>query len=337
LDSIQIPQAVIGSGSEWKAGFVMALFSKKSKTQTLGAELTGLQQRADALEMKRQVAEAELTASTEARQRQHIEGDLDDAAAAQLLQERVNVAASHVVGLEDAIALVRARLGGVEQAIEAQRTYEERVAAADKLAREVDVIEEALLEYVTAAWHFAESVESISYDHFESVQIAAFLRNTQAQVEIASALAVQELRGMIMQMKTGAGPIPSLKQNAEPAAAAESAASETVFMLRSANYSDHHGRKRFGGQWDDATMPPATAQRAFLLGIAVPVTDPRRAQLRGSRGGDFNPLAHDVINLDQVDPLSTPSVASDAVASANFVVVDRSNEAREIQILVDRV
>ncbi len=36
-------------------------------------------------------------------------------------------------------------------------------------------------------------------------------------------------------------------------------------------------------------MPVTTAQRALRHGMAVTVADPRRAQLRGSRGGDFNP------------------------------------------------
>ena len=38
-------------------------------------------------------------------------------------------------------------------------------------------------------------------------------------------------------------------------------------------------------------MPVSTAQRALRHGVAVSVADPRRAQLRGARGGDFNPSA----------------------------------------------
>ncbi|WP_050421456.1 hypothetical protein [Bradyrhizobium tropiciagri] len=62
-------------------------------------------------------------------------------------------------------------------------------------------------------------------------------------------------------------------------------ATQTVFMLRSAHYRDHDGCKKFAGQWNDATMLVETAHRALNRGIATATTDPRRAQLRGMRGG----------------------------------------------------
>ncbi len=75
----------------------------------------------------------------------------------------------------------------------------------------------------------------------------------------------------------------------------------TIFMLRSAKYRDHDGRKQFAGQYEDAMMPVSTARRALRHGVAVSVADPRRAQLRGSRGGDFNPSAPDVVDLDAIE------------------------------------
>jgi hypothetical protein len=85
-------------------------------------------------------------------------------------------------------------------------------------------------------------------------------------------------------------------------------------------------------------MPVATAQRALRQGVAVPVTDPRCAQLRGARGGDFNPDAPDVVDLDAVEtPKDVLHVKSDpALREANFIVLDRSAEARTIQIEVPR-
>jgi hypothetical protein len=109
--------------------------------------------------------------------------------------------------------------------------------------------------------------------------------------------------------------------------------------LRSARYRDHDGRKQFAGQYEDAMMPVPTAHRALRHGVAVSVADPRRAQLRGARGGDFNSRALDVVDLDAIkEPKGVPYVGSDpALAEAHFTEIDRSGEARTIQIAVPRV
>jgi hypothetical protein len=85
-------------------------------------------------------------------------------------------------------------------------------------------------------------------------------------------------------------------------------------------------------------MPVVTAQRALEKGIAVAVTDPKRAQLRGARCGDFNPQASDVVDLDAVDePKGVPHIELDPVLrQANFTLIDRRAEARTIQIEVPR-
>jgi hypothetical protein len=89
------------------------------------------------------------------------------------------------------------------------------------------------------------------------------------------------------------------------------------------------------GRCDHAVV---TAQRALDKGIAVAVTDPCRARLRGARGGDFNPNAPDVVDLDAVEePTGAPHIEPDPVLrAANFTVIDRRAEARTIQIEVPR-
>lgn len=83
-------------------------------------------------------------------------------------------------------------------------------------------------------------------------------------------------------------------------------------------------------------MPVVAAQRALDKGIAVPVTDYRRAQLRGARGGDFNRQAPDIVDLDAGNEIADRlDVQPDPVLrEANFTVLDRSAEARTIQIMV---
>src|SRR5579883_1785876 len=132
----------------WGESEAMAIFKKKSKTQNLEPELATLRQRVQALETKRQAAEAELTAATEARQLNLIEGSLDDTKTAHMLQDRVNIAASAIVGFEDAISVVQVQIAEIERKLDAERTQAARTAAADTLARDLDSIEKALPLYL---------------------------------------------------------------------------------------------------------------------------------------------------------------------------------------------
>jgi hypothetical protein len=167
----------------------------------------------------------------------------------------------------------------------------------------------------------------------------AFIANVSAQVETAAAFSLQELRGMVNGIADGTMPIPPPKPAPAPVAVAEPAPPTlTVFMIRSAHFRDHDGRKRFAGQFEDAAMPVATAQKAMRLNLAVSTADPRRASLRGVRGGDFRPNAPDVVDIDAAEEHSgIPFVGPDPVVrSANFQVIDRSSEARVISIPAGR-
>jgi hypothetical protein len=70
------------------------------------------------------------------------------------------------------------------------------------------------------------------------------------------------------------------------------------------------------------------------------VSEPiRAAKLRGARGGNFKPGAPDVIDIDVIDePKGVPYIGRDPVPhTAKFNEIDRSAEARVIQISVPRV
>jgi hypothetical protein len=86
-------------------------------------------------------------------------------------------------------------------------------------------------------------------------------------------------------------------------------------------------------------MPMQIAQRALRLGVAASVTDPRRRNLKGARGGDpVDPRAPDIVDLDDeaaTRPSHIASVTSDP--RANFIVLDRSAEARTLEITVPRL
>jgi hypothetical protein len=60
---------------------------------------------------------------------------------------------------------------------------------------------------------------------------------------------------------------------------------QTVWMLRSAKFRDHAGAVQYAKQFDDHEMPVEIAQRALRRNVVVPLSDPRRANLKGARGG----------------------------------------------------
>jgi hypothetical protein len=314
-------------------------FRRKSPMDKLETELGGLRGRADTLSARHAAADAAFLDAKAKLQRHHLEADLDaDDKTRAKLEAAVAGCALTRDGYADALGEAQAEIARTEQAIAAERAAAERKAASDKLARDLDAVEHLLPDYLDAGRRLAAALEEIHH-HYEAGEMARFVGNTLSQVEVAAAFSLQELRGMVNAIRDGVAPIPAPKSKLAPVVAVEQPpTTQTVFMLRSANYRDQDGRKRFAGQWEDAVMPVATAQRALDKGIAVAVTDPSRARLRGARGGDFNPHASDVVDLDAVEePKNVPHAEPDPVLrAANFTVIDRSAEARTIQIEVPR-
>ena len=289
-----------------------------------------MRQRAEALDAKRRTADAELTRATEARQSHFVEGDLGDAKAAQMLQDAVNVAASAVVGLEDAIVVVRVQIAKVEQKLADEQSAVERKAASEKLACDLDAVEKALPNCVDAGRRLVSSLEELHHN-FEATQIATFLASTLSQVEVAAASVLTEQRAIVRGIADGTMPIPAAKPEPAPVVSIEPPPTMTVFLLKSARYRDHEGRKRFGGQFLDVVMPVATAQKAMRLGLAVPTRRTRVARpSRGVRGGASELLsAPDVVDMDAAGgsrERSTSTRQRPVLRAANFTAIDRGPE-----------
>ena len=287
--------------------------------EKLEAELASLRARAAALNSRHSAAEAAHDDAKAKLQRHHLEANLDaDDKIRAKLETAVATCAMTRDGYADALAEVQTKVADVEQKLAAERFAVERKAASEKLARDLDAVERALPDYLAAGKRFADALEKLHFHH-ESGAMARFIGNTASQVEVAAGFALVELRGMVDAIRDGITPIPAAKPASASVPAPEpSPPTETVFMMKSAKYRDHDGRSRFAGQWEDATMPVATAQRALRLGVAVPVTDPKRARLRGTRGGDFNPRAPDVVDLDAVEEPKGVPHANPVLSGAHF-------------------
>ncbi len=102
---------------------------------------------------------------------------------------------------------------------------------------------------------------------------------------------------------------------------------QTVFLFKSVKFRDHAGKVRHVLQFEDCEMPVPTAQRALRCKAAVSLADPRRRELKGSRGGHHvNQTAVDLLDLDNEQttrPAHDPIMASDPVVAANFQPLDR--------------
>ncbi|WP_461322002.1 zinc ribbon domain-containing protein [Bradyrhizobium diazoefficiens] len=287
--------------------------------EKLEAELASLRTRAAALNSRHSAAEAAHDDAKAKLQRHHLDADLDaDDKARAKLETAVAACAVTRDGYANALVEVQAKITDAEQKLAAERATVERKAVSEKLASDLDAVERALPDYLAAGKRFADALEKLHFHH-ESGAMVRFICNTATQVEVAAGFALVELRGMVVAIHDGVAPIPAPKPVSASLPVPEpSPPTQTVFMMKSAKYHDHDGRSRFAGQWEDATMPVATAQRALRLGVAVPVTDPRRAQLRGSRGGDFNPRAPDVVDLDAVEEPKGVPHANPVLSGANF-------------------
>jgi hypothetical protein len=168
--------------------------------------------------------------------------------------------------------------------------------------------------------------------------MAQFVQNAAAQIELASNFVLAELKTMPERIKTGDAPMPREPVSEPVMVVVPPPPTQTVWMLRTAKFRDHAGLVQFARQFDDAEMPMETAQRALHRGVAVSVSDPRRRDLRGARGGDpVDPRAPDIVDLDD-DEATGPAhiepmvVVDPAPAAANFRVIDRSSENRAIKV-----
>lgn len=307
----------------------------------LEKDIAQLAKQTERLAAKRVVGQQALNNAITARQEALLaEGNIDDERLAKL-QAAVSEASSLLEGIDDAIGVLTRRKSEAEGQLAVERERTERARASDDINTAIDRIEAHVEPTLAAMRELASVLSELDHLSFESGQLGRYLSGAAGEAEIAIAFVLPEVRRLAQAVKDGSAAIPRRPQDLEPVAAVESPPpTQPVFMLRSAKYRDHDGRTRFAGQFEDATMPVPTAQRALRCGAAVPVSDPRRARLRGARGGDFNFSAPDVVDLDAVDEATVPGIVTDsnpALAAVNFRVVDRSSEARTLQIAAPRL
>jgi DNA repair exonuclease SbcCD ATPase subunit len=190
----------------------MPFFRKQSPMQMLQDELASLRARAEKLNSRHAAAQAAFLDAKIKLQRHLLESDLDaDDKARAKLETAVAACALTRDSYSDALDKQQAKIAELELTIATERATAERNAAADKLARDLDEIEQALPDYLAAVRRLAHALETVSHFHHESNQMSVFALNAAAQIEVASAFALQELRAMVERIETGEVPIPAQK------------------------------------------------------------------------------------------------------------------------------
>jgi hypothetical protein len=319
----------------------MAIFNRKTPMEKMQKLLAERRSRAATLSAQRAAAEAALAKATAAHQSHLIDGDIADEKVGAKLHNEVVACALRVSGFDAPLAQLHAQIVDLEKNVAEEHAAIERAVAADKLAQQVAAIEAALPKYMSASSALTDALSALGHWHFESGQMASFVQNVQAQIELAAGFSLTELRATVDRIKTGDAAIPR-EPVTEPVAVVEPPPrTMTVWLLRSVKFRDHTGMVRLARQYDDAEMPMQTAQCALRLGVAAPVTDPRRRDLKGARGGDpVDPRAIDIVDLDAVDEAKVPAIGTEnnpVLAAANFRVIDRSSEAHTLKIEVPRL
>jgi hypothetical protein len=302
--------------------------------------IASLTKRDDQLAAKRITAQNALGKAIKARQDALLSGDLDDQRALDKLQGMVDSATSALSGIDDALAMLAQQKAEAEAGLTAERDRAERMKVSEEINAAVSDIEKRVEPMLSGMRELGKALTAIDHLSFEVGQLGQYLSGVSGEAEVALAFVIPDVNRLADAVKNGTAAIPRRPKAAGPVPMPEPVVpTMTVFMLRSARYRDCDGRKQFAGQYEDAMMPVPTAQRALRHGVAVSVADPRRAQLRGARGGDFNPSAPDVLDLDAIEePRGVTYFGSDpALAEAHFTEIDRSGEARTIQIAVPRV
>jgi hypothetical protein len=276
----------------------MALFTKRSKMEKYQAVVAALAKRGELLAAKRVAAQSAFDAALETRQSHLLTGDLDNASTNERLQAKVDAASSALIGLDSAIAALTAQMNDAEQQLDAERRTVERRAAAEEIARHVADAERQTAPWLKQTREFVAALQALGHV-YEVGQVAAYLSTAVAEIEVALAVTLPQLHGLVAAVAAGDAPIPHRPEPVVPVTVVPPAPTQIVFALRSVKWRDENGVQQVAGKFKDAYLPPSLVAKAIKCGACTPITDPRRVQLHNTQGD--HPRADLAFDLD-ADP-----------------------------------
>jgi hypothetical protein len=265
------------------------IFTKKSPSAKLERSLADLREREAALSLKRANAQTLFDEATGERSEFLLGGDLADDGKAAKLQARVDSTASQIKGIDDALAALAGKINDIERTLMAEREQVERAEASTKLAQQVAALEAAMPQWLEASRRLHAALMAVDARSFEIDALAQFLLGTcMAQIEVAVAFALDELKRTVEAVKQGAAPMPREKVEAVvvemPTGPSPTSAGEPVvevFTLRPVQWRGRDGRQHYVAQYDDAQLPQRLHARATQRGAVTSLDAPERRTHRG--------------------------------------------------------
>jgi len=254
----------------------------------LEGNLAQLRQRLDQLSVKHTAAQSELEAATAARQANLIQGDLEDAKAATVLQQRVDTAQSALRGLDDAIMALSAQLADAERALTDEQQRAARKAASEALARDVEIIESKLTPWLEGTRELATLVDKHSHLRAEAGAIARFLLNAAGEVDVAMGVTMADLQRAVKAIEDGREAIPKPLAPVLKVVPPAPPPTERYYVLQPGMWTDHDGTLHFAQRHTIASLPAQAAANAIKTG-GVCSLDDRRVQEFKKRFGKFGP------------------------------------------------
>jgi hypothetical protein len=249
----------------------------------LQAELAVLAARAKLLDSKRAATQTALDRAVEARQRNLIEGDLENAQAAAKLQAMVDSAGSTLAGYDTAISALAASIVAVEAKLGAEQLAADRKQASDTLIAQTDVIAKQIGPWLALTRDLAASTAAVGISSFESDQIAGYLRNCASEIEAAGIATIGSLRSYAAGIITGQFPIPRAPGAIPAKAPAPAPTTARVYLTASVAWYDDKGAKFRAPAMNDCDLPLTLLAKGKGIGAVHELNSDVRKKSHGSK------------------------------------------------------
>jgi hypothetical protein len=258
----------------------------RNTMEKMKTELATLAARSTKLDTQRAAAQTALDRAVEARDQHKLAGDLDNVAIEGKLQAAVDTATSALSGFAGPMTILAKSIADIEKKIADEHHNVNKKIANEKLAAQVDVIEQQLAPFLKSTRDLAVSTAAVSVANFETDQIAGYLRNAASEIETAVTASVANLRSVAAGILTGQHPIPRPPQVAGAAKAAPPAPTTTttrLFLTLPVGWFDENGGRHRAASMHDVDLPNGLVAKAKRDGAAHSMDSTLRAKNHGSK------------------------------------------------------
>ena len=256
-----------------------------------------LKTRHSQLTAKRDAAERAVAKATEARQRNLLDGDIDDTKTATQLQAAVDSASSSLAGFDDALATLAQQIEDAQRALDDEKSKIARKAASEEILTDVAYLEKELPPVFAALRKHAVAINKYASFRAEMGAISAFTENAINELEVALGVSLPDLKVAAKAVEEGREKPPVPLAAVVKFIAPKPPPLTCVFAMQNLKYDDTNGQLIRFPKMNLCDLPPELAARALKLQWAIPLSDPRVKKLNGSYGSQI-PAAQHCCDLD---------------------------------------